>query len=131
MKDYPVCAISGKRLHNGEGVPIASLRPQIVAMMRADHPELPDEGLVSRQEADQYRSRYLEQLLEQERGALGELERRVLSSLENRETISENIEASAAKAAASGRSRRIRSPRLAAAGSSSSPSCVFWRSGWR
>jgi uncharacterized membrane protein len=92
-KHRQICAVTGRHLLTHEVVPLASLRPALIEMIAKEHPAIGENAVIGRDEADAYRARYVEQLLEQERGALGDLERRVLASLANRETIAENADA--------------------------------------
>jgi uncharacterized membrane protein len=96
MKQHPVCAITGKTLSPTAGVYVSTLRPPVLDILRQEHPDIAEDAVIDRREADRYRALYMEQLLEQERGALGDLEKRVLSSFANRDTISENVDADAA-----------------------------------
>ena len=77
-------------------VPLGSLRPALVALIRADHPALTGSELISRAAANRYRSRYLEQLLRRERGAFSDLDAEIVQSIANQETLAENIEDDAA-----------------------------------
>jgi uncharacterized membrane protein len=97
MKQHPACAITGKPLSPSSTVFVSTLRAPVLALLRQDHPTIADDAMIDRNEADRYLARYMEQLLEQERGALGELEKRVLASFANRDTISENVDAEAMK----------------------------------
>jgi hypothetical protein len=68
------------------------LRPAIADRIRQDHPLLESEALISRAEADRYRSLYVEEVLKTERGELTELDRQVARSLEQNEILSQNVE---------------------------------------
>ena len=68
------------------------LRPAIADRIRQDHPLLESEALISRAEADRYRSLYVEEVLKTERGELTELDRQVTRSLEQNEILSQNVE---------------------------------------
>ena len=69
------------------------LRPSLFDRIKTEHPELPAEGYICNEDLDRYRSRYVTQLLGQERGELTKLEQDVVQSLADHETLAENIEA--------------------------------------
>jgi uncharacterized membrane protein len=73
-------------------VPVASLRPALVALLQADHPGLAPGALISNRTANRYRSRYIEQLLRRERGAFTALDAEIVQSIANQETLAGNIE---------------------------------------
>ena len=71
---------------------LGSLRPSLVDAIRAEHPDVEIDAPISIDEIGKYRSRYVEEMLMQERGELSDLDRRVAESLEHHETIAENVE---------------------------------------
>jgi uncharacterized membrane protein len=87
----PKCSICSKDARNA--VRFDAVRPEIASFMLADHPELkPGDHICGRHVGD-YRTRYVAQLLERERGELSELERQVVESLAREETVSRDVEA--------------------------------------
>ncbi|MEQ1698095.1 MAG: DUF1003 domain-containing protein [Hyphomicrobiaceae bacterium] len=86
------CALSGKEMARRKTMHLGSLRPSLVDAIRAEHPEIEMDAPISIDEIGKYRSRYVEEMLMQERGELSDLDRRVAESLEHHETIAENVE---------------------------------------
>jgi len=87
----PKCSICSKDARNA--VRFDAVRPEIASLMLADHPDLkPGDHICGRHVGD-YRTRYVAQLLERERGELSELERQVVESLAREETVSRDVEA--------------------------------------
>ena len=86
------CAISGKERPKRDLSRLDTLRPTLAERMRADHPDLTDDSLISRQEVARYRNLYVEDLLKEENGEFSELEREVAESIAAQDTISENTE---------------------------------------
>jgi uncharacterized membrane protein len=68
------------------------VRPSLLDRIRAEHPDLPAEGYICDTDLDHYRSRYVAELLGQERGELTKLEKEVVQSLADHEVLAENIE---------------------------------------
>jgi uncharacterized membrane protein len=75
-----------------EMVPVASLRPALVALLQADHPGLAPSALIATATANRYRSRYIEQLLRRERGAFSALDAEIVQSIANQEVLAGNLE---------------------------------------
>lgn len=87
-----VCPITGQSYHQRDFLLIDQLRPALADRIRQDHPALNAHSRVSRAAVDQYRLRYVEELLRQERGELTRLDKEVARSLAEGITVTENIE---------------------------------------
>src|SRR5262245_57761800 len=86
-------AISGKEHPRSQLVSLEALRPSLVDRIRVNHPNLPVDALISRDELARYRTLYFEDLLKTEHGELTELDRQVAESIARHDTIAENVEA--------------------------------------
>jgi uncharacterized membrane protein len=87
----PRCAICGKEAR--AAMRFDAVRPEIASLIAADHPDLKPGDHVCGRHVGDYRTRYVAQLLERERGELSELERQVVESLAREETVSRDVEA--------------------------------------
>ncbi len=87
------CIICGKEKPVRDVTQLDVVRPSLFDQIKAVHPELPAEGYICSDDLDRFRSRYVSELLGQERGELTKLEQEVVQSLADRETLAENIEA--------------------------------------
>ncbi len=87
-----LCALTGRMIARRNAIPLESVRPTLVDRIMRDHPDLPADALISRDEVGRYRSLYVEEILKAERGELSELDKQVAESLNNHETISEDVE---------------------------------------
>lgn len=85
-------AVTGQQLKRRDAVNIENMRPALVDFIRQDHPAIPDRGFLSRKLIEKYRSRFISELLREERGELSALENEVIESLESHDTLAENIE---------------------------------------
>lgn len=81
------CAITGRERPRRELVSLETLRPTLVERIRRDHPGLPSDALISVGQLAQYRTRYVEEMLEAEHGELTELDRQVAESIATHETL--------------------------------------------
>jgi uncharacterized membrane protein len=86
------CAICGKEKLARDINRLDVVRPSLIDRIKTDYPELPAEGFICNEDLDRYRSRYVAQLLGQERGELTKLEKEVVQSLADHEVLAENIE---------------------------------------
>ena len=86
------CAISGKDRPRRDLVQLDELRPSLVDRIRGEHPELPNDALISRSVLERYRAAHVENLLKEEHGELTELDRQVAESLATHETLAEDTD---------------------------------------
>jgi uncharacterized membrane protein len=87
------CAISGERVPEDQLTPLALLRSPLVERIRAEHPDLPADALLSHAVVAEYRGRLVEDLLREERGELTQLEQEVIRSLRRHETVGRDVDA--------------------------------------
>ncbi len=88
---HPRCSVCGRILRPEDAIPANTIRPPIVEAIRLDHPEWDQRGYVCREDLALYRMRYIEDLLERERGDLDHLEQEVLESLSKDQLLSRNV----------------------------------------
>jgi uncharacterized membrane protein len=91
-KVKPTCAITGKARSRRDLIPLDQLLPSLADRIRADHPDLPPDALVGRNEVSRYRTRYVEELLKAEHGELTELDRQVAQSIAEHDTVTEDVD---------------------------------------
>jgi uncharacterized membrane protein len=87
----PHCAICGKDVR--EPVRFGAVRPVVAALMTAEHPNLTADDVVCGRHVSDYRTRFVADLLERERGELTELDRQVVESLAREATVARDVEA--------------------------------------
>jgi uncharacterized membrane protein len=87
------CVICGKEKPARDVTQLDVVRPSLLDRIKQEYPELPNEGFVCADDLDRFRSRYVTDLLSQERGELTKLEQEVVQSMADHETLAENIEA--------------------------------------
>ncbi|MFT0860674.1 DUF1003 domain-containing protein [Ancylobacter sp. G4_0304] len=86
------CALTGQNITARDGVRLDMLRPSLADHIRAVHPELPPDALISRSALSRERAAFIAQTLEAERGALTQLDHDVIDSLAQNDILTENIE---------------------------------------
>ena len=87
------CAITGERMPEDQLTPLAFLRGPLAERIRAEHPDLPAEALLSHAVVAEYRGRLIEDLLREERGEITQLEQEVIQSLRRQETVGRDVDA--------------------------------------
>lgn len=87
-----LCQVTGKHLPMQQLVSGTGIRKSILDLIKADHPDFDERGLISVTVLNQYRNKYLENMLTKELGELSELEKEVIQSINEHEVLSSNIE---------------------------------------
>lgn len=85
------CRICGALVE--QPVAFGIVRPSLAAGLLKAHPGLTSDDRICRKHLTEERSRYVEQLLERERGEISDLERQVLESLSREEMVARDTEA--------------------------------------
>jgi uncharacterized membrane protein len=87
------CQICHQQKRRSEVLPAELVRSPVVDLIRAEHPDWSETGFICLSDLDHYRTRYVEQTLEAERGELTTLEEDVLRSMEEHELLAANVDA--------------------------------------
>ncbi len=85
------CAICGKDAR--DAMRFDAVRPEIASLIAADHLDLKPGDLICGRHVSDYRTRYVANLLERERGELSELDRQVVESLAREAVVARDVEA--------------------------------------
>jgi uncharacterized membrane protein len=85
-------AITGASLKKKDAIRFDDLRPTLADYIRAQHPNIGTDDYISQTLVDDYRGRYISELLVDERGELSNLEDEVVESLRTHDTLAENVE---------------------------------------
>ena len=88
--DAPICKICAVPAE--QPTAFGLVRPSLARELVRANPGLASDDLICRKHLTEARTRYVEQLLERERGEISQLERQVVESLEREETVARNIE---------------------------------------
>ena len=85
------CAVCGKTFRIADLVPASLVRGTVATMIADEHPAFLPDGFICHPDLDRYRARYVQQVLEQERGELSELEADVVRRLADHELVAANV----------------------------------------
>ena len=93
MKSFPQlslsCSVCGKTKSKSQMIPAALVRNAIADQIRKELPDWSAEGYICVTDLNRFRMRYIEDLLESEKGELSTLDREVLESLEAARNLGE------------------------------------------
>jgi uncharacterized membrane protein len=89
------CQVCGRGRARGQSrlVSAALVSASVAEVIRKEVPGWSSEGMICQADLNRYRIRYIQGLLEDEKGELTSLEQQVLDSLARQETLSANIDA--------------------------------------
>ena len=88
-----ICGVCGKSFPARQLVPAAAVRENLAELIRRDHPHWAAGSAICRTDLSRYSAKYVEAVLQSERGELSTLEHEVLASLRDHETLATNIDA--------------------------------------
>jgi uncharacterized membrane protein len=92
MLDKPSCQICKTTDSRRELIPAAIVRPSIIAEIKKTWPNWDERGYICRRDLNEFRSRYIHNLLFEEKGELSQLESEVFESLKQHELVASDVE---------------------------------------
>jgi uncharacterized membrane protein len=90
-KDTIRCQICGQQKKPSEIVPAEVIRESIVHVIQKEYPAWSPGMPICTADLNHFRARYVEELLEKERGEVSSLEEKVITSMRNQELLSKDI----------------------------------------
>ena len=87
------CQICGKAKNKNEVIPAAVIRPALTLLIKQTHPDFNDTGYICLDDLKVFRNKYIQQMLEEEKGELTELEHSVVQSFKDNEILTRNVDA--------------------------------------
>ena len=87
-----VTTISGEKIPFSKVILVASLNNNIVQLIKADYPDITQKDFLTKAELNRYKKKYLERLVKRGSRRISNLQREVIDSLLDEETISENAD---------------------------------------
>ncbi|MCW8803690.1 MAG: DUF1003 domain-containing protein, partial [Ignavibacteriaceae bacterium] len=83
----------GLTKNKSEVIPAAVIRPAIFSLIKQTHKDLNDAGYICLDDLSIFRNKYVQQMMEEEKGELTELENTVVQSLKDHEILTRNVDA--------------------------------------
>ena len=87
------CQVCKKVKSQNELVPSALIRPAIIKIIQNTYPDIRDTGYICYDDLSIFRNKYIQQMLEEEKGELTALDQSVVQSFKDNEILAKNIEA--------------------------------------
>ncbi|HKJ75031.1 MAG TPA: DUF1003 domain-containing protein [Alphaproteobacteria bacterium] len=92
MPEKPTCQICGTTDPRRELIPAAIVRPSIIGEIRKARPDWREDGFICRRDLNEFRSRYIHNMLTEEKGELSQLEAEVYESLKQHELVASDVD---------------------------------------
>ena len=94
-REHPkvVCEVCQRQVSHGKAMPLDLVHGPVAELIRKKHAEIPTEGFICFDDLNHFRSEYIEDVLEQEKGELSTLEAEVVRSFREHELLAENVNA--------------------------------------
>ena len=86
------CQISQNEVPSTEAYRGSAIRTSLLRLIQKDHPGFTTDHYISIEKLNEYRKRYITQLIEQEVGEVSQLEEDVIQAIHTNKILSENIE---------------------------------------
>jgi uncharacterized membrane protein len=86
-----VCQICNTAKSPSETMPAELVRPSVVEVIRRSHPDWRTDGYICLSDLNRFRSMYIQEAVESDKGEISFLERQVLESLEEHDVLSSNV----------------------------------------
>ncbi len=87
---HEVLDITGKKVREVDAVSAETVRPSISKLIKKKFPNWSDKSYISKEYLKEFRKQYVEELIRKEKGELSRIEKEVLNSLLQHETIVKN-----------------------------------------
>jgi len=91
MSHIGICQVCRQDKPMSQLLPARMVRGGVLSLIREDHPDWKDSGYICFACLNRYRTDYVRQLMEKDLGELDELEKEVVSSLQDNALLSENL----------------------------------------
>ena len=85
------CQICKKHKKMNDMIPIELLSEPIVEEIRKSYPDLSLKGFICTSDLNDFRAKYVKDIIESEKGELSDLEKQVMESIQDKELLAENV----------------------------------------
>ena len=91
--EHQKCSVCAKSFPLNVMVAGVLVRDAVVGVIKAEHPDWSAEGYICRTDLSRYRNKYVQDLLESEKGELSSLEQEVVNSIQAQQVLATNVDA--------------------------------------
>ncbi|WP_088344231.1 MULTISPECIES: DUF1003 domain-containing protein [Rhodomicrobium] len=86
------CGVCGSEKQAGACVPVEAVRPELAEIIAKDRPDWAATGYLCRTDLAKYRRQYVSELMHKERSDLSSLDKAVIASIAEQDTLTQNVE---------------------------------------
>jgi len=86
-----ICQICGEHKKPSEIVPAELIREPVIKIIRKTHPDWSSSGFICVSDLNHFRAKYVEDIIQRDKGEISTLEKQVVKSLEEQGLLSENV----------------------------------------
>jgi uncharacterized membrane protein len=86
-----LCQILKRQVRRLDAMPAALIRPGIFQLIKRRHPDFSHEGYISKEALKEFRGEYIENVLVEEGRELSDLDKEVIQSMVEHETVAQNL----------------------------------------
>jgi uncharacterized membrane protein len=86
-----ICQICGQQKKLSEVIPAELVREPLVKIIRKTHPDWSSSGFICIPDLNNFRAKYVEDIIHRDKGEISALEKQVVKSLEKQGLLSENV----------------------------------------
>ena len=91
QKKTVTCFISKKQISIDDAVPYDLINPKIIILIKKKYPDFKEDNYLSREEHKKFRYQYMESLLLKEKGELSKIDKEVVRSMIEQESLVKNL----------------------------------------
>lgn len=90
-REKVICQICKEQKNRNETIPAQFVLKPVADLIRKEYPEWSDRGAICIADLNHFRAKWVEEMLEEERGEVSSLEEQVMQSMKEEELLSENL----------------------------------------
>lgn len=91
QQETVLCQICKKRRRLSEAIPAEFVREPVAEIIRKTHPDWSPSGFICISDLNSFRAKYVENIIEKDKGEVSALEKQVMSSLKDQGLLSQNV----------------------------------------
>jgi uncharacterized membrane protein len=90
QQEMVICQICGKQKKPSEVIPAGLVREPLIELIRKTHQDWSSNGFICASDLNHFRAKYVEDIIQRDKGEVSALEQQVVKSLEERGLLSQN-----------------------------------------
>lgn len=91
QQSHLICPICKQQKPTKKFISGRLVRPKVAELIQRDHPDWQVDDLICKNDLNHYRTQYIEEILQQEKGELSQLDKEVVESIRQQDVIANNL----------------------------------------